>query len=151
MFPQHGITIGRATSNMICIEDFEVEHSHLRPTKKTRQKHLMPSPRWTYTAAIAPPSGATSSTNSLTAPWPLKCPSRAKARVSAPFVFASQMPSNDSQTDFGLVPPSNGALRPSEGPTALQSSRLNAPPSSSAASCFPGHPTHFTKHPLTTL
>ena len=90
---------------MICIGDFEVEHSHLRPTKETRQKHLMPSPRWTYTAAIAPPSGATSSTNSLTAPWPLKCPSRAMARVSVPCVFASQMPSNGSQTDFGLVTP----------------------------------------------
>ena len=28
MFLQHGITIGRATSNMVCKEDFEVEHSH---------------------------------------------------------------------------------------------------------------------------
>ena len=51
-----------------------------------------------------PPSGVTSSTNSLTAPWPLKCPLRAMARVSVPCVFASQMPSNGSQTAFGGDP-----------------------------------------------
>ena len=30
VFLQHGITIGRASSNMICIEDSEVEHIHAR-------------------------------------------------------------------------------------------------------------------------
>ena len=30
VFLQHGITIGRATSNMVCIEDLEVEHIHAR-------------------------------------------------------------------------------------------------------------------------
>ena len=60
----------------------------------------MPAPRWTYTEA-----NAATSTNSLTAPWPLKCPSRPMARVSVSCVFASQMPSNGSQTDYGLVNP----------------------------------------------
>ena len=58
-----------------------------------------------HTRRPTPPSGVTSSTNSLTARWPLKCPSRATARVSVPCAFASQMPSNGSQTAFGLVPP----------------------------------------------
>jgi hypothetical protein len=30
VFLQHGITIDRASSNMICIEDSEVEHIHAR-------------------------------------------------------------------------------------------------------------------------
>jgi hypothetical protein len=32
--------------------------------------------------------------------WPLKCPLRETARVSVPCAFASQMPSNGSQTSF---------------------------------------------------
>ena len=50
-------------------------------------------------------SGVTSSTNSSTARWPLKCPLRATVRVSVPCAFASQMPSNGSQTAFGLGDP----------------------------------------------
>jgi hypothetical protein len=35
VFLQHGITIGRAASNMICIEDPEVEHIHARVLRQT--------------------------------------------------------------------------------------------------------------------
>ena len=149
VFLQHGITICRATSKMICIEDCEVEHSHLRPTTGTRQKQLIPAPRWTYKEANAPPSGATSSTNSLTAYGPWSAPREQRQESLLPSYSHLRCPQM-ARRPISVWWPHNGALRPPEGPPALQSSRLSAPPSSSADSCFPGHPTHFTKHPLTT-
>ena len=109
----------------------------------------MPAPRWTYTEANAAKwrhlfdeliEGSMALEVPLEGNGKSLCSLRIRITDALKWL-ADRFRSGD---------PTNGALRPSEGPPALQSSRLSAPPSSSAASCFPGYPTHFTKHPLTT-
>ena len=80
VFLQHGLTIGRASSNTVCIEDPEVEHIHARVLRQADGSFILQAEDHATFQAVSSEDGSTQTTDKAALQADQKASGRRPAR-----------------------------------------------------------------------
>ena len=80
VFLQHGLTIGRAASNTVCIEDPEVEHIHARVLRQADGSFILQAEDHATFQAVSSEDGSTQTTDKAALQADQKASGRRPAR-----------------------------------------------------------------------
>ena len=80
VFLQHGLTIGRASSNTVCIEDPEVEHIHARVLRQADGSFILQAEDRATFQAVSSEDGTTQTTDKAALQADQKASGRRPAR-----------------------------------------------------------------------